>query len=198
MDDDITNLIRREVQRALMGVHATVGVVSSYDKQTHAVKLTHQPDGTQSGLAPIVCKAAGQYLSVVHAPSPGDQAIVMYLNGDRESPVVVGFIHSDQDQPPQAESGETVIQHTQNPGQGNQTRTTLKIDKTGAVTTTTQNDNATVSTTTTGANSSVTTTTQGTTANISNTASGANSNVSSTAAAGVTINSGTGVVDMNT
>ena len=188
--DNLSNLIRREVTRGTTGLHPTCGVVTSYDPKKHAVKVTHQPDGNESGWMPILCAAAGKKLSAVHGPSAGDQAIIGYLNGDRESPFIMGFIHSDQDPPPEAKSGETIVQHTQNPGQ-NQTRTTYKVDKDGVVTTTTTKDNAsvsvttsgkgaTVNTTTTGENSSVTTATQGKGAGVSTTTQGDNASVTTT------------------
>ena len=104
MDDDISNLVRREIQRALLGLFPTIGLVSSYDPQTHAAKITHQPDGNVSGLAPHVRPAAGGANFVI-GPGANNQAVVMYLNGDRESPVIVGYLHSDQDQPPNVPAG---------------------------------------------------------------------------------------------
>lgn len=104
MMDDITNLVRREIQRALVGLFPTVGLVSSYDPQTHAAKVTHQPDGSVSGLAPHVRPAAGG-TNFCSGPGNNDQAVVMYLNGDRESPVILGYLHSDVDQPPNTPAG---------------------------------------------------------------------------------------------
>lgn len=104
MDHDLSNLIRREIQRALVGLFPTVGLVSSYDPQTHAAKVTHQPDGTVSGLAPHVRPAAGG-VNFCSGPGANNQAVVLYLNGDRESPVIIGYLHSDQDQPPNVPAG---------------------------------------------------------------------------------------------
>lgn len=109
MSGDLTNLIRQEVARALAGLHPTVGTVASYDPNAHASKITHQPDGLESGWAPHVVHTAGG-TSLVTGPGVGDQAVIAYLDGDRENPVVLGYLHSDKDRAPTAASGATTLQ----------------------------------------------------------------------------------------
>ena len=125
--DDITNLIRREIGRAMSNMtHPRAGVVSSYDKKTHSVKVTYQPDGNERGWIPIGRHAAGQGISFVHGASPGDQVVIGFLDGDIESGFVSHFLHSDADPAPQVESGETAIVH-------HGTKTSVMWDKDGHI-----------------------------------------------------------------
>ena len=198
MIGDLSNLIRREIARAMRGVHPRVGTVQSYDPNTHSVKVAYQPDGTLSGWIPIGCKAAGSLVSHVHGPAIGDQAVVTFLGGDIESGFVSHYLHSDQNRPPIAQSGETVLAHTQNPGQSNQTQTVWKINAAGSVTTTTGANNASVSTTTTGAGASVSTTTQGNNSSVTTSTNGTGASVTTTTNSGdVTTTSGSGNVKVN-
>lgn len=119
MTDDLVNLIQREIGRALGSrAHPRHGLCTSYDKKTHSVKVKYQPDGTESGWIPISSPAAGQAVSMVHGPTPGDgketgdMAIIGFLDGDIENPVILGWQHSDKDPPPEVGSGETIMRHT--------------------------------------------------------------------------------------
>lgn len=134
MNDDIVNLIQREVSRALSHrTHPKNGLVTSYDPKTHSIKVMYKPDNIESGWIPIACTAAGQAVSHVHGPTPGDgkktgdQAVIHFFNGDIESPHCVGFLHSDKDPPPGVQSGESLWKH-------NQTKVAIYIDKKGKVT----------------------------------------------------------------
>jgi phage baseplate assembly protein gpV len=118
-NDDIVNLIKKEVSRALSHrTHLRIGTVSGYDPKTNAVKVIYQPDGSESGWAPHSRHAAGKVVSHVHGPTPGtkenpgDQAVVGFFDGDMENPVILGYMHSDKDPPPEVKSGETMIRHT--------------------------------------------------------------------------------------
>lgn len=118
-DDDICNLIRREIGRALGSrAHSRIGLCTSYDPKTHSAKFKMKPDDQETGWATIACSAAGQAVSHVHGPTPGDgketgdQALITFLDGDMENPVVIGWLHSDKDKPPEVKSGETMLRHT--------------------------------------------------------------------------------------
>lgn len=85
-----------------------LGLVSSYDGRVgkYAVKVRLQPEDIETGWLPIVLLLPGQGWGVYAAPSVGDQAAVLFQEGDGQAGVCVGFLPSDDDPPPAVESGE--------------------------------------------------------------------------------------------
>lgn len=111
MTGDIEELVRRIVDQQMSRQpkkHAAE--VTSYDPKRHAVKAKAQPSGVESGWMPIATSHIGDGIGVAIGPNIGDQIIVDYLNGDIDSPFMAGRLHSDKEQPPQANSGEMVLQ----------------------------------------------------------------------------------------
>lgn len=108
---DIEDVIRRIVDQMLSRQpHPRVGIVTSYDPNQHAAKVTMQPEGAESGWIPINTAQVGSGFGVAIGLTPGDQVSIDYLEGDIESPSITGRLHSDQERPPVAQSGEIVIQ----------------------------------------------------------------------------------------
>ncbi len=106
------------------------GIVTSYNPQKYLAKVTFQPEGQESGWLPIETGHIGEGYGIVIGLQPGqggvnaqgqggqagpqqnnqgDQVIVRYQEGDFESGKIVQRVHSDQDTPPQAKSGEIII-----------------------------------------------------------------------------------------
>jgi phage baseplate assembly protein V len=88
-----------------------LGLVSSYNPATYAVKVKVQPDDIETGWLPIVTHMAGQGWGIYAGPANGDQAIVVFQEGDRETGVCLGFLPSDTDKPPSVPSGEVQVIH---------------------------------------------------------------------------------------
>lgn len=108
---DIEDVVRRIVDQMLSRrPHTRVGVVTSYDPNRHAVKVIQQPEGSESGWIPISTPHVGNNFGVAIGLTPGDQVVIGYHEDDLESPFVSGRLHSDQERPPVAQSGEIVIQ----------------------------------------------------------------------------------------
>lgn len=105
-------------------------LVSSYDPKRYLAKVTLQPEGQETGWLPIETGHIGQDYGIVVGLQPGqagvssqgqggtvgqqsqnqgDQVIVRFQEGDVESGKIVQRIHSDQDTPPQAQSGEMIF-----------------------------------------------------------------------------------------
>lgn len=82
------------------------GEVSSYDPSGYLVKVRLQPDDIETGWLPISTALVGQAWGAYFGPSPGDQALVAFLQGDINAGVCLGFIGSDDDPPPTVQSGE--------------------------------------------------------------------------------------------
>jgi phage baseplate assembly protein gpV len=106
------------------------GIVTSYDPKNYLAKVTLQPEGQESGWLPIETGHIGEGYGIVIGLQPGqggvnaqgqggqagsqqnnqgDQVVVRYQEGDFESGKIVQRVHSDQDTPPQAQSGEIII-----------------------------------------------------------------------------------------
>lgn len=90
---------------------ARIGLVTSYDPATHSVKVEVQPEGVESGWMPIQTMQIGAGWGVYAAPSQGDQAVVMFIEGDAEACVCIGFLPSDVDRPPNVPAGEIHLVH---------------------------------------------------------------------------------------
>jgi len=126
MSADIEDLIRRTVDQMMTRQpHPRIATVTSYDPNRHAIKAKHQPEGHETGWIPIGTMHIGNGIGMAIGPNVGDQVIVGFLEGDIETPFVMGRVHSDQERPPVAQSGEVVIQTS---------NSLLKIDKSGNIT----------------------------------------------------------------
>lgn len=76
-----------------------IGLVQSYDPANHCVKVIHQPEGTMSGWLPVSTAAAGKSWGIWAPPDMGQQVVIAYHQGDPDSGIVVGMIHSDENPP---------------------------------------------------------------------------------------------------
>lgn len=106
------------------------GIVTSYDPKKYLAKVTFQPEGQESGWLPIETGHIGEGYGITIGLQPGqggvsaqgqggqagaqqnnqgDQVIVRYQEGDFESGKIVQRVHSDQDTPPETQSGEISI-----------------------------------------------------------------------------------------
>src|SRR5580704_15970547 len=106
------NIIRREAERvvARRAVGVRVGVISSYDPATHAVKLTMQPEGIQTGWVSIATDGIGNGFGIYSGPTLGDSVIVAYHEGDKKTPIVIGRLPTNEETPIPTQSGEIIAQ----------------------------------------------------------------------------------------
>jgi phage baseplate assembly protein gpV len=118
MSADFLNIIRREVERVMAGRHSKrYGLVTSYDPVNHLAKVTLQPEGQETGWLTIKTKHIGNGWGIVVGLTPGDgkttgdQVELQPQEGDTETLAIVGVVHSEQDKPPAAQSGEIILQH---------------------------------------------------------------------------------------
>lgn len=108
----IEDIVRRIVDQMMTRQPKTrIGIVTSYDPNRYAAKVKLQPEGIESGWVPISTLHIGNGYGIAVGLTPGDQVVMGYHEGDPESPFVMGRLHSDQERPPVAQSGEIVIQH---------------------------------------------------------------------------------------
>jgi uncharacterized protein involved in type VI secretion and phage assembly len=107
MEDVIRRIVDQTLSRR---ANTQVAVVSAYDPDRHAVKATLQPQGVETGWAPIATSHVGNGFGLAIGPQVGDQIIVGFHEGDIDSPFMMGRLHSDAERPPRAEAGEIVLQ----------------------------------------------------------------------------------------
>jgi phage baseplate assembly protein gpV len=115
-DGDLEKFILNVVQRWSAGRYSERhALVTSYDPKNHLAKVTFMPEGQESGWLPIETGHIGNGYGIATGLQPGDgkttgdQVIVRMQEGDFESGKIVQRVHSDQDMPPEVQSGETVI-----------------------------------------------------------------------------------------
>jgi len=88
-----------------------VGVIASSDYQTATAKVLLQPEGVLSGWLPVLSQWTGAGWGMVCPPSPGDQVLIIPLEGSADHGVIIGRLFSNTVRPPQVNSGELVFQH---------------------------------------------------------------------------------------
>lgn len=109
----LISMMRRETERTMRKLHKPprMGLVSSYDKKNHAVKVKFQPEGTESGWIPLTGFAVGNQFGILTAPFTNDQVEVHFHGGDHMVARVVARHFSTKNKPPQIDEGEHQITH---------------------------------------------------------------------------------------
>lgn len=87
------------------------GTVTSYDEATHTIKAMLEPEGVETGWLPILVLMSGQGWGVYAAPAQGDQALLIFAEGDALVGVCAGFIPNDEDVPPKVPAGQIWLEH---------------------------------------------------------------------------------------
>ncbi|GJH22421.1 hypothetical protein CBA19CS22_37785 [Caballeronia novacaledonica] len=88
------------------------GLITSYDPNKHAVKVTIQPEGVDAaGWIPLGAVGVGNGFGVLCAPNIGDMVLIEFSEGNSRAPRIVGRFFSTVDIPPAVPSGETWIVH---------------------------------------------------------------------------------------
>lgn len=88
-----------------------IGTVSAYDPDAYAVKVQFPPDTIESGWLPIASPFVGPSWGLQAAPLVGEQAVVVFQEGDIDAGVVAGFLFNDEDRPQSVSAGEFWLQH---------------------------------------------------------------------------------------
>lgn len=97
---DMINRMKGEAERVVGRVaQPRMATVSSYDPDRYMAKVKLQPEGFETGWAPIASQQVGNGWGVFSPPSIGDQVMVLFQEGNGGSPVIVGSFYSDQDRP---------------------------------------------------------------------------------------------------
>lgn len=90
-----------------------LGLITSYNPDNSTVVVQIQPvdeDDPQGSLTGFIPWAT-PYVGLNFAPRIGDQAIVIFQEGDINCGIAIGCLYSDADLPPPAPSGEIWLNH---------------------------------------------------------------------------------------
>lgn len=85
-------------------------LVTSVDATAHAVKVTIQPEGIESGWIPDASLAAAQGLKIACPTEIGSQVLVVPVEGDSEHPVLIARVFDVTTQPPTSPATDKVVQ----------------------------------------------------------------------------------------
>ncbi|QBJ80506.1 phage baseplate assembly protein V [Aquitalea sp. USM4] len=86
--------------------YARKGTISSYDPNSHAVKVTLQPDGQDTGWIQLGAMGVGNGICLAMGPSIGDEVEVSFDSGDPNLGSVTARFFNDTAPPPGVPSGE--------------------------------------------------------------------------------------------
>lgn len=108
----LMNAMTREAQRAADTLaRARLGVVTSFDPNSYAAKVAIQPSGDETGWLPVASEWIGAGWGLFCPPSPGDQVLVEFQEGDFEAGIITRRLYSDQQRPLPAPAGEFWLVH---------------------------------------------------------------------------------------
>lgn len=90
-----------------------LGIVDSYNPDTYAVKVRLQPDDEllETGFTATMTPWAGSQWGFFAPPVPGTQVVVGFVEGNRQEPIILGCLYSDEMQPLPVTAGEFWIVH---------------------------------------------------------------------------------------
>lgn len=110
--DRFLNLIKAQAARMdQSSAQPRLGIVSSVDPSAFTVRVTIQPEGVLSGWLPVATPWVGAGWGLACPPSPGDQVLVLWQEGDAEHGIVIGRLWSSQAPAPGAPCGELWLFH---------------------------------------------------------------------------------------
>lgn len=108
----LANAMREQASASANSIsNARFCTISSYDENSHNVKVLIQPEGTESGWMPLGALGVGNGFGLVVGPNLGDMVIVVFAEGDFESGAIVGRYFNVESQAPPVPSGEIWAVH---------------------------------------------------------------------------------------
>jgi len=110
--DGFLNLLKAHASQLDQGwAQPRLGVVSSVDPTTFTARVTVQPEGVLSGWLPMAAPWVGAGWGLACPPSPGDQVLLLWQEGDSEHGIVVCRLWSNNAATPGAPVGELWLVH---------------------------------------------------------------------------------------
>ncbi len=110
--DSFLNLIKAQAAQLDQGwAQPRLAVVSSVDTATATVRVQVQPENVLTGWLPVLGTWVGNGWGLACPPSPGDQVVLVWQEGDAENGIVIGRLWSSKTMSPAAASGELWLVH---------------------------------------------------------------------------------------
>ena len=98
-------------QAASRYTHTRIGLRTSYDPVSHAIKAELMPQGVETGWMPINPLWQGNGWGFFAPPPAGAQCVIAFQEGHIDCPIYMGALPSDQDRPLPVPDGEAWWQH---------------------------------------------------------------------------------------
>jgi hypothetical protein len=111
MDKFLNHLKAQASQLDQSWAQPRLAVVTSVDPATFTARVTIQPESVLSGWLPIASPWVGAGWGMACLPSPGDQVLLLWQEGDSEHGIIVCRLWSNAAAPPQAPVGELWLVH---------------------------------------------------------------------------------------
>ena len=94
-DRFLNELKRQGAQMDATRSHTEPATVLSYNPLNGTMRATYQPSGTPSGWLPCVFPSVGPGTGIVCPPVQGQQVLMAFEGGERDSGVMLGGMYSD-------------------------------------------------------------------------------------------------------
>ncbi len=111
MDSFLNHLRGQSAQLDQGWAQPRLALVSSVNPAQASVKVLIQPENVLSGWLPVASPWGGAGWGLCCPPSPGDQVLVVWQEGDAEHGIVVARLWSATTAPPNAPVGEFWLVH---------------------------------------------------------------------------------------
>lgn len=89
--------------------HPRTGIVKDYDPIKRRVKVSLQPDDTETGWIPLRTCLAGPSFGVFVGPTNGLEAVVIFQDANLDVGICIGFLPNDEDVPPVVPAGQILL-----------------------------------------------------------------------------------------
>ena len=107
--ESIQQIVRKELGRVRTAELATVQAqhahTSDGDSDNYACTVVLRDSGIVLSRVPVATGRIGS----ASIPAVGDLVVVQFLNGDVNSPVIVGRLYNDEDRPPPNDDGQAIL-----------------------------------------------------------------------------------------
>ena len=111
MDSFLNHIRGQSAQLDQSWAQPRLALVSSVNPTSASVRVMIQPENVLSGWLPVSSAWVGAGWGLCCLPSPGDQVLVLWQEGDAEHGIVVSRLWSATATPPNAPVGEFWLMH---------------------------------------------------------------------------------------
>ena len=88
-----------------------IATVASFDSVNSSAKVILRPEGVLTGWIPVLTQWAGAGWGILTSLAPGDQVVVIPVEGSLNRGVIAGRLFSEASPPPGIDGNELIIRH---------------------------------------------------------------------------------------